>query len=140
MSDHSMSMILNVGEWNRAKEALAFINGGESYRGMFRDTLPGILEDLAAYARKITHIETGTLAGSHTWEYDTYRTRGEVFISPRAFHVSGSRILYAKEYGFFEHWRGGSHAFYERTWKERGPELGIGGINGLMKRLNGRIA
>lgn len=77
------------------------------------------------YAVSLTHVDTGALRASHrvqvrrTWGN---RVEGEVYIDPAA---SRPGLIAARpaQYGFYEHARGGSHAFYERTVLEHGAHI-----------------
>ena len=68
------------------------------------------------YAESITHVDTGALTRSHLGE--VYATHGRVYINPSAINPRGQR---PETYGPYEHARGGTHAFYDRTVAERGP-------------------
>ncbi len=78
------------------------------------------LSDLWHYAVDITHVDTGALRSSHRVTMDRVTSR-EAVGRLHLVHVrnpdSGKSTLL---YGPIEHDRGGSHAFYERTWRERG--------------------
>lgn len=146
-SSDIVGIALNITEWYKAQEAVALLNDGEYYRGLMKETIEGILEDLTNYAESITHVETGTLAGAHMWEYDSHKMQGRIFIDPTRAKYEGpaviwnvgimtvSRVQYAAQYGFFEHERGGEHAFYERTYKERAPEVMFAGLRGIVFEL-----
>lgn len=110
---------INVTEFNRAKKAIAMVNQKGTYRGMFRDEIKENLRYLTWYAKRITHKASGVLALAHTWEYDSYRTKGRIFLSEHVSWIQGrSTIRRPHIYGVYEHARGGSHAFYERTVRE----------------------
>lgn len=71
---------------------------------------------LHRYAVGVTHVDTGSLRASQ--HLTVARTRGEIYLSPGARNPrSGNRPA---EYGVYEHKRGGTHAFYERTVNEHG--------------------
>lgn len=82
--------------------------------------------ELQRYAKGITHIDTSALQASHLGEVSG--ARGRIYINPAAINPRGFR---PEIYGFYEHARGGSHAFYERTVAERGP----GVINEVSRRI-----
>jgi len=128
---------LNVAEWAKASKAMAFLIDGEKYRGMFRDTMPDMLEALAEYAADITHEETGNLADSFGWEYDSYRTRGRIFIKPNRpkYQRNYSPYNWAHIYGVYEHARGGEHAFFQRTVNENADIILLDGMRKMIKRL-----
>ena len=65
------------------------------------------------YAIYVTHVDTGALKGAHT--YTVRGAHGEVYINPRAQRSDGARPA---NYGPYEHARGGTHAFYDRTVSE----------------------
>lgn len=76
------------------------------------------VRELQTYAKGITHRDTTALQASHLGE--VHGLQGRVFINPAAINPRGQR---PSEYGPYEHARGGSHAFYDRTVRERGPGL-----------------
>ena len=65
------------------------------------------------YAVYVTHVDTGALKGAHA--YTVRGAHGEVYINPRAQRSDGARPA---NYGPYEHARGGTHAFYDRTVSE----------------------
>lgn len=72
--------------------------------------------EMLDYARKITHKWTGALAASHrlSTTIDGDHLRGLLYIDENAQNpITGIRT---EVYGPVEHARGGSHAFYERTF------------------------
>lgn len=71
--------------------------------------------EMQAHARAITHIDTGALAASHRMITGGggATARALIFIDPTALNPRGQRPA---EYGLIEHARGGSHAFYARTY------------------------
>ncbi len=87
---------------------------------------------LHGYAVSITDVVTGTLASSHLVDFaaggaETYRYKirirdsaaGLIYISPLTVNpFTGDK---PSEYGPAEHRKGGSHAFYRRTYEEAGP-------------------
>jgi len=73
---------------------------------------------LQRFAIGITHVDTGALKGSHTME--VRGLYGRIFIDPSAVNPKGQRPA---RYGPFEHERGGSHAFYDRTVAEHGQQV-----------------
>ena len=70
------------------------------------------------YAMYVTHVDTGALKASHTMQ--VAGAHGRIYISPTATRSDGRRPA---DYGPYEHGRGGSHAFYQRTVQERGAEI-----------------
>jgi hypothetical protein len=83
------------------------------------------------YAVAITHMDTGTLRASQRMKIKG--RRGEIFIDP------GARNPRSKtppaEYGRYEHGRGGSHAFYDRTVSEEGPKIADRAIARLKRKI-----
>lgn len=73
------------------------------------------------YAIQITHVDTGALRASHRMFVDYQQARGRLYLSPVARNPRTGRQT--AEYGVYEHERGGSHAFYDRTAEEVGPKL-----------------
>ena len=124
-----LSIEINVSQFRRARDAIAMANDSKTWRGMFRDTVPTMLEELCDYAQEITHRRTGWLARSHVWSYDSHLMKGRIFINPQNVYLEGSQIRWPKVYGPYEHARGGSHAFYQRTVKEHGAAVAITGLS-----------
>lgn len=99
--------------------------------GGLGDAVRGATLLLHAYAERITHRWTGTLAASHSLQYSKggvetsrgirFKTHvmGRIYIHP--FNRSPLTGELAAEYGPKEHRRGGTHAFYKRTHAEAGP-------------------
>jgi len=72
------------------------------------------------YAVSITHVDSGSLRASQ--RLSVQGLRGRVYLDPNAVNPrSGAR---PSIYGNYEHARGGSHAFYERTVEEHGNSIG----------------
>jgi hypothetical protein len=74
------------------------------------------------YVVAITHVwhyKGGALRAAHRMKVTD--VRGEIFLDPKARSPRTGQLV--TEYGPEEHRRGGSHAFYERTEKERGPRI-----------------
>jgi len=68
---------------------------------------------LERYAISITHVDKGDLKGAHRIRVSS--NRAEIYLDPSAVNAKGRRPA---EYGVYEHARGGSHAFYQRTIDE----------------------
>ena len=84
-------------------------------RGM-RWAIEQIGKDVLRTSGSMTHIDTGALRASHRMEFSSKgkTARALIFIDPTAVNPrTGRRVA---EYGFYEHARGGSHAFYGRTF------------------------
>lgn len=107
--------------YEKLRAAVLAINDGERYRGYMKDTITRALADLRDYVREITHRETGTLAESHQWEYDSHLMKGRLYIAPWMLKLHGHRVQWPYVYGPYEHARGGTHAFYERAMSEKAP-------------------
>lgn len=83
-----------------------------------------------------THVDIGALKASHRIKYERgiFGTKGIVFIDPTARNPR-SRQLTA-QYGFYEHERGGEHAFYEKTFNRRASNIADQSIAGLVSRIS----
>lgn len=123
----------------KAKRALEMLADQRFYRGMFKDSLTAVLKDARDYARTITHRVTGELAGAHMYEYDSHLMRGWLYIDPRVVYAQGSTLRWPRQYGLYEHSRGGSHAFYERTQREAGRGFASSGIKFMVRTLDLRL-
>lgn len=91
--------------------------------------------DLHRYTLIVTHVDTGALRASHRIEYNEGYGGAEARIS---IDVAGRNPRTGQRtsvYGAFEHARGGSHAFYERTYSERGDRAMEIGMLMLARRL-----
>lgn len=127
-----------------AKVLTAFADDG-TYRGAFRDAMTTILEHMRDYAARITHVDTGMLQDSHRVEYDSHRMRGRLYIDPLALAITRTGrlrfpLLFVAEYAKWEHDRGGSHAFYDRTMKQAAPEAAALGIKSIVSYLDTRAS
>ena len=71
------------------------------------------------YAVAVTHVDTGALRASH--RVHLRGLEGVISIDPAAVNPRSRKR--PAEYGVYEHARGGSHAFYERTVAEAGPRI-----------------
>lgn len=91
--------------------------------------------DLHRYSVAITHVDTGALRASHRINYSIYglEAMAEIYIEPGASNPRGGRPAV---YGVVEHSRGGDHAFYERTYSERGDRAVDAGLSILARSLN----
>lgn len=92
--------------------------------------------DVHRYSVMITHVDTGSLRASHAIKFSEGfgGAQAELYISPTARNPrSGASPA---QYGTTEHARAGTHAFYERTFEERGERaLEIGAV-ALIRRLD----
>lgn len=73
--------------------------------------------ELHRYSVSITHVGTGSLRAAHRVRM-TGPASAEVFIDPGA--INPRSKTRPSIYGFYEHARGGAHAFYDRAIAERG--------------------
>ena len=114
--------VINLGRVQRA--LLQTIEAFAAEHGLARATR-FIGADMLEYAANITHKWTGTLAASHRLQFTTGlgQVRGTLHVDPGAVNpITGKR---AEMYAFYEHRRGGSHAFYERTFAEFNRDRGL---------------
>lgn len=123
----------------KVKEALTMLSYKGFYRGLLRDSLTSMLRGLRDYAKMITHVQTGALAGAHRYEYDSHSMRGWLYIDPRVVYAQGSTLRWPREYGVYEHARGGSHAFYQRTMNEEGYNVATRGMKLMVRVLDLRL-
>jgi len=94
-----------------------------------------VTAELHRYAVAITHVwwyRGGGLRASHRMSVQELKSgpRGRIYISPTAVNPRGQKPA---EYGPYEHARGGSHAFYDRTISEHGPKVSSQAVQ-FMKR------
>lgn len=75
------------------------------------------------YAVRITHVDTGALRGSHQMAFRESRRGAEGLVDINRATRNPVHGIPPREYGPIEHARGASHAFYERTYYEAGPEI-----------------
>ncbi|MDR3572862.1 MAG: hypothetical protein P4L50_03290 [Anaerolineaceae bacterium] len=71
------------------------------------------------YAMSITHVLSGALRASH--RMNVQALHGQIYIDPAAVNPHGQK---PSDYGVYEHNRGGTHAFYERTVDEHYRQVG----------------
>lgn len=134
--------LINVRLTNYYKVRAALEQFGPTYRGIFRDTVQAMLYEFRNFAQMITHITTGTLARSHNVYYDRNAISGYVYPESIAKppDIRGGRLYpMASQYAVWEHARGGTHAFYERTLNEFGPSTAMDGIRVFLGRMPGGI-
>lgn len=89
-------------------------------RGAFGHAIQAATAAVHRYAIGISHVDTGTMKASHRMKV---RELTGVVDLDRTSRNPRSRTP-AHEYGYHEHERGGSHAYYERTLREAGPGIG----------------
>lgn len=81
--------------------------------------IQGATAEAHRYATAVTHVDTGSLRASHRMEVNGLR--GRVYLAPEAINPRSRQKT--SVYGYYEHERGGTHAFYQRTVNERGPQI-----------------
>lgn len=91
--------------------------------------------DLQRYAVAITHVDTGTLRAAHRIEMQMSGSAAQatIYVDPSAVNPRSNNR--AEEYSLVEHARGEAHAFYERTYTERGDRAVDMGILALEAEL-----
>lgn len=111
---------LRIHNYERTMRALA--KGEEataiSWWSTIDRRLKPVGEEMIDYLSQITHRITGTLASSFRLRYAITGEAawGTIEIADDVVNpVSGGRPV---EYGVYEHARGGTHAFFERTFKK----------------------
>lgn len=78
-----------------------------------------------------THVDTGATRGAHRMTVDGLH--GEIYLDPSARNPRSKEQV--GMYGFYEHERGGAHAFYERTVAEQGATIGRAAVRLLKGQL-----
>lgn len=89
-------------------------------QGEFGEAIDYVVKHALAYAIRVTHVDRGWLKASHRGR--RAGLKGAVYIAPMGGDDDPA------EYGPYEHARGGSHAFYDRTVDEAGDQIIKGGI------------
>ena len=91
--------------------------------------------DLQRYVVGITHVDTGTLRAAHRIEMQMSGSAAQatIYVDPTAVNPRSNRR--AEEYSVAEHARGEAHAFYERTYNERGDRAVVMGFLALEAEL-----
>ncbi len=136
MAEGMFYIKLDVPQFYRAQQAIAMANSGKTYRGMFRDFLSGVLKTGTIYAQSITHKRTGQLAKAITWDYNSHKMGGRIYVgSGQAWHSSRGVLREPSIYGIYEHARGGSHAFMKRTLNERVKQFAFLNFRAAVARL-----
>lgn len=106
-----------------AQEANARVIAALKPSGKFGEAIRWGTMAAQRYAVSITHVwieKGGGLRASHRMAVDLDALRGTVYIDPDSVNPRGQK---PSVYGPYEHARGGSHAFYERTEREAGPMI-----------------
>lgn len=114
MQNYTRALILEISPtgYSSARKAVERLTNHEYYRGSIRKMVVAMLEVAKMYAEGVTHKMTGTLSRAHRIQYNSHTMYGHLFLAEE---VSKDGVS-AAEYGIYEHMRGGSHAFYERTF------------------------
>lgn len=102
------------------RDNLAMIRALQPGSGM-GEAVRGAAVELHRYSVVVTHVDTGALRASHRIRFGTGFFGGaeaEISIDEGARNPRSGTP--PRVYGPAEHARGGSHAFYERTYDERG--------------------
>ena len=81
------------------------------------------------YAVGVSHVDTGAMRASHRMQLSTME--GRVYLDRSSRNPRSRQMVYV--YGFWEHMRGGGHAFYERTVREAGPQI-LRDMAGMVQR------
>lgn len=91
--------------------------------------------DLQRYTVGITHVDTGTLRASHRIEMRMSGNEAQavIHVDPTAINPRSNKR--AEEYSLVEHARGEGHAFYQRTYNERGDRAVALGLHALEAEL-----
>jgi hypothetical protein len=113
----TIEMEIRVTGFTRVKAVISKLSDAGYYRGAFRDYMKELLGGAKNFAVNITHRLTGDLASSHEWEYDSHRMTGRLYIGRRYVHARGGNVYFPFIYGVYEEERGGTHAFYEQTYR-----------------------
>lgn len=87
---------------------------------------------LQRYAVAITHVLTGSLKGSHRIE-QLGPAKFRIYIDPSSKNPRTGEA--PAVYGIYEHSKGGSHAFYERTVMNYGSRASSEGFNVLIREF-----
>lgn len=101
------------------------------------DAVRTVVLDLQQYAVGVTHVWTGALRSSHRVEFSAMgdQAEGVLFVTPATRNpITGDRPAV---YGLEEEKRGGDHAFYMRTYQDRGDTALTLGVDRLERWLNG---
>ena len=121
-----------IGDIQRAQAANNKVVSELKPRNAYGEAIRNLTTGAQAYAQKITHVDTGGLKASHRVKLYRSQLKGEVSLDQGASRSDGGRPAV---YGFFEHQRGGTHAFYERTEKEAGDALGRRAVQHLVSQF-----
>jgi hypothetical protein len=132
MSDAISTDVQGYAELQAAldKVAAAVKPSGALGEGVKRTT-----QRLYKHAIGITHVDTGTLASSHRWQYaeESGSPRGVVFVEDSLRNPKSKQAV--GRYAPIEEGRGGQHAFYARTVAEEGDAAAGEGINVVLEAL-----
>lgn len=132
----TVELEVKVTGFYKLQKILTELSSDGYYRGIFRDYISTLLSGARSYARIVTHKETGMLASAHEWEYDSHAMKGSLYISGRVVYATGSTLRWPRIYGVYEHARGGSHAFYQRTYEGYIKPFGYYGLRVIIKEFD----
>lgn len=132
---------IRVTNYRACLGALRAIKSSALYRGVFRDTITALLQIARDYASDVSHYYTGQLKDSHRYRYDSHTMRGQLYVDPTMVGVDFKGRVRAHgpmvaEYAVYEHSRGGTHAFYERTMKQLEGPLMMRGVKMMTTQID----
>lgn len=132
----AMELEVKVTGFYKLKKILGELSHKGYYRGIFKNYITRLLAGGTQHARFITHKDTGDLARSHAWEYNSHTMRGSIYISGKFAHARGKTVQFPRVYGIYEHARGGQHAFYQRTYDEYIKPKGYYGLRIIIRSFD----
>lgn len=128
-----MSIDISV-DTNGVDRALQIVERSLSPKSGGGEAVRRVAEIARAYASSITHHWTSTLWKTHT--VDESRIASDGIAAVYIERVRNPLGQYTDIYGPKEHAKGGDHAFYDRTVRNRGPFALRQGVSMLERRLN----
>jgi hypothetical protein len=90
---------------------------------------------LHSRATIVTHVDTGALRASHRMIYRQFFGSPSLEISIDKGAMNPRSRARTAVYGPVEHARGGSHAFYERTYREHGDRAATIGMAAALRSI-----
>ena len=90
-------------------------------RGAFGRAIQVATSRVHRYAIAVSHVDTGAMRASHRMRLQLAQLMGIVSLDQSARNPRSGVPTHV--YGYYEHERGGSHAFYARTVQEAGPRI-----------------
>ena len=130
MSKKGTGMEVTIRGIQAAQRANAQLIAAVSPDGAFGRAIREATAAVHRYAVSISHVDTGAMKASHRMQIRGLE--GRVSLDQTARNPR-SRVP-THEYGAHEHQRGGSHAFYERTYHEAGPGIARQAIQTVRRR------